>query len=72
MRKDLEYNGQPVQIVDIDDRKRWVDFEHITNNKTKFARLLYKYRGKWYFNKMKGVGFLLINKENIKQVLNMD
>lgn len=64
-----EYKGQPVEIVDRFGNKRFVDFEHMANNKTKFARLLYKYRGKWYFNKMKGVGFLLINKENIKQVL---
>ena len=64
-----EYKGTPVEIIDRFGDKRFVDFEHIANNKTKFACLLYKYRGKWYFNKMKGVGQLLINKENIKQVL---
>lgn len=69
IRKDLEYNGQPVEVIDIDGRKRFVDFEHMNNDKTKFARLLYKYRDKWYFNHMSGVGLLLINKENIKEVL---
>lgn len=69
IRKDLEYNGQPVEILDIDGRKRFVDFEHIANNKTRFARLLTKYKNKWYFSHMNGVGLLLINKENIKQVL---
>ena len=64
-----EYKGKPVEIIDRFGDKRFVDFEHIANNKTKFAYLLYKYRGKWYFKKMEGAGQLLINKENIKQVL---
>ena len=64
-----EYNGQPVEIIDRFGAKRFVDIEHLNNNKTKFARLLYKYRGKWYFSQMKGVGMLLINNENIKRVL---
>ncbi len=64
-----EYKGKPVEIIDRFGDKRFVDFEHIANNKTKFACLLYKYRGKWYFKKMEGAGQLLINKENIKQVL---
>lgn len=64
-----EYNGTPVEIIDRFGGKRFVDSEHMNNDKTKYACLLYKYRGKWYFNKMKGVGLLLINKENIKQVL---
>lgn len=69
IRKDLEYNGHPVEIIDRFGDKRFVDSEHMNNDKTKYAYLLYKYRGKWYFNKMKGVGLLLINKENIKQIL---
>ena len=64
-----EYKGTPVEIVDRFGAKRFVDIEHLNNNKTKFACLLYKYRGKWYFNKMKGIGQLLINKENIEKVL---
>jgi hypothetical protein len=64
-----EYKGNPVEIIDRFGDKKWIDFEHIANNKTKFACLLYKYRGKWYFNKRNGVGRLLINKENIKQIL---
>ena len=64
-----EYKGKPVEIVDRFGDTRFVDIEHLKNKKTRFARLLYKYRGKWYFNKMKGVGQLLINKENIEKVL---
>jgi hypothetical protein len=69
MRKDLEYKGEPLQVIDIDGNKRYVDFEHMTNDKTKYARLVYKYKNKWYFNYMQGIGLLLINKENIKQVI---
>lgn len=65
----FEAKDTPVEIVDRFGAKRFVDIEHLNNNKTKFARLLYKYRGKWYFKQMKGVCMLLINKENIKQVL---
>ena len=64
-----EYKGTPVEIIDRFGDKRLVDSEHMNNNKTKFACLLYKYRGKLYFNKMKGIGQLLINKENIEKVL---
>ena len=64
-----EYKGTPVEIVDRFGDTRFVDIEHLKNEKTKFACLLYRYRGKWYFNKMKGIGQLLINKENIEKVL---
>lgn len=69
MRKDLEYKGEPLQIIDTDGNKRYVDFEHIANERTKYARLVYKYKNKWYFYHKKGIGILLINKENIRQVL---
>lgn len=70
MRKDMIYNGQPVEIIDRFGTKRFVDSEHMANNKTKFARLLTKYRDNWYFSYMEGFGILLINKENIKTVIN--
>lgn len=70
MRKDMIYNGQPIEIIDRFGDKRFIDSEHFNNNKTKFARLLTKYRGNWYFNHMEGFGILLINKENIKTVIN--
>lgn len=63
-----KYKGQPIKIVDRFGINRWVDSEHMANNKTKFACVLYKYRSKWYFKIIKGVGQLLINKENIKEI----
>lgn len=67
-KKMNEYNGKPIKIIDRFSNNRWVDYEHIANDKTKFACVLYKYRGKWYFKKMNGDGPVLINKENIKEI----
>ena len=67
-----EYNGQPIEIIDRFGDKRFVDYEHMQNDKTKFACVLYQYRGKWYFKKMKEGGHVLINKENIKEIKNYE
>ena len=63
-----EYNGKPIKIINRFGENIWVDSEHMENDKTKFACVLYKYRVKWYFKKMKEGGHVLINKENIKEI----
>ena len=63
-----EYNGKPIKIMDRFGENRWVDSEHLENDRTKFACVLYKYQGKRYFKKMKEGGHVLINKENIKEI----
>lgn len=69
MRKDLEFNGDVVRVLTVDGCKIWVDSEWLTNENFKHARIVHKYRGKWYFTENKPYPVKTIHKDNIKFIL---
>lgn len=68
MRKDLEYIGKPVKVLDRFGKIIFVDFERLTNTRTRFCRVVFKYANKWYFKQDK-IGLKMIHKENIQKFL---
>lgn len=69
MRKDLEYKGKPVKVLDCHGKQIFIDFERLTNTRRSFCRIVFKYAGKWYFKKSKFVGLAMIHKNNISKFL---
>lgn len=68
MRKDLEYIGKPVKVLDCFGDTVFIDFERLTNTKTRFCRIVFKYAGKWYFKQDK-IGLKMLHKDNIQKFL---
>ena len=68
MRKDLEYKGKPVKILNCYNKELFIDFERLTNTRTRFCRIVFKYAGKWYFRRLK-TGLAMIHKDNILKFL---